>query len=103
MPTSVNCGRSDQAAERTVKLCPRACIRGEMEMARILTFLYGAVAYILFLGTFVYAMGFVTGLPVPKTIDSGAAGPVPEALIINTLLLALFAVQHSVMARKEFK
>src|SRR5262249_863880 len=72
-------------------------------MARILAFLYGAVAYVLFLGTFVYTIGFVTGLPVPKTIDSGPVGPLSEALIINMLVLALFAVQHSVMARKGFK
>jgi protein-S-isoprenylcysteine O-methyltransferase Ste14 len=72
-------------------------------MARILTFLYGVVAYVLFLGTFLYAIGFVTGLPVPKTIDIGPGGPVSEALIVNLLLLALFAVQHSVMARKGFK
>src|SRR5262245_35210732 len=72
-------------------------------MARILAFLYGAVSYILFLGTLVYAIGFVTGLPVPKTIDSGPVGPVSEALIVNMLLLGLFAIQHSVMARKGFK
>src|SRR5262245_9433990 len=72
-------------------------------MARILAFLYGAVSYILFLGTLVYAIGFVTGLPVPRTIDSGPVGPVSEALIVNMLLMGLFAVQHSVMARKGFK
>src|SRR5262249_2157596 len=72
-------------------------------MARILAFLYGAVAYILFLGTFVYAIGFITGLPVPKTIDSGPVGPVSEAILVNMLLMGLFAVQHSVMARKGFK
>ena len=72
-------------------------------MARILTFLYGVVAYVLFLGTFLYTIGFVTGLPVPKTIDIGPVGPVSEAVIVNLLLMALFAVQHSVMARKGFK
>jgi methanethiol S-methyltransferase len=74
-----------------------------MEMARILAFLYGTVVYALFLVTFVYAIAFVTGLPVPKTIDSGPAGPIAEALIVNLLLMSLFAVQHSVMARKGFK
>jgi protein-S-isoprenylcysteine O-methyltransferase Ste14 len=74
-----------------------------MEMARILAFLYGTIVYVLFLGTFVYAIAFVTGLPVPKTIDSGPASPVAEALIVNLLLMSLFAVQHSVMARKGFK
>jgi len=72
-------------------------------MARILSFLYGVMAYVLFLGTFLYAIGFVTGLPVPKTIDSGLVGPFSEALIVNLLLMSLFAVQHSVMARKGFK
>ena len=69
-------------------------------MARILAFLYGLVSYVLFLGTFLYAIGFVTGLPVPKTIDGGPVVPVEQAIIINMLLMGLFAVQHSVMARR---
>ena len=72
-------------------------------MARFLAFLYGTAAYVLFLGTFLYAIGFVTGLPVPKTIDMGPVVPVTEALIVNVLLMSLFAIQHSVMARKGFK
>ena len=72
-------------------------------MGAIASVLYGALAYLLFLGTILYAIAFVGNLPVPKTIDSGEAGPFVTALIINTLLLGLFAVQHSVMARPAFK
>jgi protein-S-isoprenylcysteine O-methyltransferase Ste14 len=72
-------------------------------MGRILAFAYGVAAYVVFLGTILYAIGFVTGFAVPKTIDTGWPGPIGEALIVNILLMSLFAVQHSVMARKPFK
>ena len=72
-------------------------------MGRIIGFLYGLVAYIVFLGAFLYAIGFVTGLWVPKTIDSGPAASTVEAIVIDLLLMSLFAVQHSVMARPVFK
>jgi protein-S-isoprenylcysteine O-methyltransferase Ste14 len=72
-------------------------------MGRIIGFLFGLVAYLVFLPTFLYAIGFVTGVGVPKTIDDGPVVPVTEALIVNLLLLSLFAVQHSGMARKPFK
>jgi len=72
-------------------------------MSRILAFIYGTTSYALCLGALVYAIGFISGLPLPKTIDTGEAGPIGAAIVINLLLMSLFAVQHSVMARKSFK
>ena len=72
-------------------------------MSRFIAFLYGLASYVVFFGTILYAIGFVEGLVVPKAIDDGAVVPFTEALIVNLLLMSLFAVQHSVMARKSFK
>jgi protein-S-isoprenylcysteine O-methyltransferase Ste14 len=72
-------------------------------MARLLAFVYGLVAYLTFFGTILYAIGFVTGIGVPKTIDSGTVVPLAEAIVVNLVLMTIFAVQHSVMARKPFK
>jgi protein-S-isoprenylcysteine O-methyltransferase Ste14 len=72
-------------------------------MGGIASVLYGGAVYTLFLATFLYAIAFVGNLPVPKTIDSGVEGALVPALVVNTLLLGLFAIQHSVMARPAFK
>ena len=70
---------------------------------KALAFIYGLACYAVFFVTFVYAIGFVGNLVVPKAIDTGAAVPLQEALIVNVLLLSVFALQHSIMARPEFK
>ena len=72
-------------------------------MKRLAIFLYGLICYAVFFGTFLYAVGFIGNLLVPKSIDSPADVSLGDALGLNLALLALFAVQHSVMARPAFK
>jgi len=70
---------------------------------RLLTLCYGGLAYLIFFGTFLYAVGFVSRFIVPKTVDSGAASAPITALLVNLVLMSIFAVQHSGMARQGFK
>lgn len=72
-------------------------------MKKFIFLLYGIIAYVLFFATFCYAVGFVTGLIVPKNIDSVPDSPLGSAFLVNAGLLSLFALQHSVMARPAFK
>ncbi len=72
-------------------------------MGRITIFAYGLIAYLVFLIAFLYAIGFVGGIVVPKTIDSGEVTAPLTAILINVLLMGLFAIQHSIMARPWFK
>ena len=72
-------------------------------LKRITFFAYGAIAYVVFLATFLYAIAFVGGFGVPTRLDADAAGPLLPALAVDVLLLTVFAVQHSVMARRWFK
>jgi protein-S-isoprenylcysteine O-methyltransferase Ste14 len=72
-------------------------------LKRIVFFAYGVAAYLVFLATFLYAVGFIGGIAVPTTLDGPAAGPLLIALAADLLLLTVFALQHSIMARKWFK
>ena len=72
-------------------------------LTRILSFTYGVAAYVIFLGTFLYALGFIGNFGVPRTLDGAPVDPLGKALAIDVALLSLFAVQHSVMARRWFK
>lgn len=72
-------------------------------MSRILSVIYGSISYALFLIAFLYLIGFVGDLFVPKSVDTGAGAPVIMALLINLALISLFGIQHSIMAREGFK
>ncbi len=72
-------------------------------MRRLLALVYGTIGYISSIGTLLYAIGFVTGILVPKTLNTGPVTPVGEAIAVDVLLLSLFALQHSIMARQGFK
>src|SRR5262249_53537027 len=77
---------------------------GSLLVKRWASLLYGAAAYTAFVGTTLYAIGFVAGVVVPRSVDAGGpVAPFTTALGVDLALLALFGVQHSVMARKGFK
>ena len=81
---------------------PSASLRASAA-SRVLSLAYGLFAYLCFFGTFLYVIGFVGGFVVPKHLHAGAAAPLREALLVNGAFLALFALQHAVMARPAFK
>jgi protein-S-isoprenylcysteine O-methyltransferase Ste14 len=72
-------------------------------MKRYLTIGYGAASYVVFVMAFLYAIGFVGDFVVPRTVDHGITAPTGQAVAVNLVLLGVFAIQHSVMARPGFK
>src|ERR1700754_593958 len=92
MSTSLQNGAAHRPASALGSLVARSFVLG-----------YGTLAYLIFLGAFLYAIGFVSKFLVPKTIDSGTANSPLHALIVDLALMSLFAVQHSGMARQGFK
>lgn len=92
------------AAERRATPRPPSAAPARASLAsRLAVLAYGSAAYLLFLGTFLYAIGFVAGRFVPTSVDGGRPASLTEALLVNGGLLALFALQHAVMARPAFK
>src|SRR3954471_7983521 len=105
------CPGRDSSRTGTIRRCRPAAIRGILSahkegfavVKRLVFFAYGLGAYLVFLGTFLYAIAFVGGFAVPRRLDGPLEASVPAALAIDAALLTLFAVQHSVMARRWFK
>jgi methanethiol S-methyltransferase len=88
----------------TMQTGPNAAPAAVSSLAmRLLTLCYGGISYLIFFGTFLYAVGFVSGYVVPKTVDTGPASSLTTALLVNLVLMSIFAVQHSGMARQGFK
>src|SRR6476659_3479808 len=98
--------RGRNGPEKTKTMTQPQAISQDLDspVGRFIALLYGLAAYVAFFVTILYAIGFVSGIAVQKaTIDTGTVVPIAEALIVNLLLMSVFAVQHSVMARKQFK
>jgi protein-S-isoprenylcysteine O-methyltransferase Ste14 len=93
----------DQRTQSIAEPATTSLATEENPLARLIAFLYGLAAYAISVVALLYIIGFVGDLIVPKTIDSGLAVPLPNALFVDFVLILLFAIQHSVMARKQFK
>jgi protein-S-isoprenylcysteine O-methyltransferase Ste14 len=92
---------SDYVTQQPLPTSPTTTTAGGL--GSVLAFVYGLICYTVFFVAFSYAIGFVGSILVPKGIDAGVEVPLQEALPVNVALLAIFALQHSIMARPEFK
>jgi hypothetical protein len=87
----------------TGRVLPSTTVAGAAILKRSLVLLFGVVSYGIFFFTFLYQIGFVESMVVPKAMNDGMVVPVAQAVVINLVLLSLFAIQHTIMARLAFK
>ena len=102
--------RLSQPRTLTVQVAPRAAIVGartitweNLMIGRLAAFVYGIASYLVFFCSILYAMAFIGNYLVPKSIDVGSVGELAQSILIDVVLLGMFAVQHSIMARPAFK